>query len=104
MVRIKATGLNAYDWRMSRGDPCLVRLQQGWRRPHNLVLGADVAGLVVAVGSEVTAFRVGDAVFGCLEGCGRSGLAAGGLAELVAAPQTILALKPASLSFAQAAA
>jgi NADPH:quinone reductase-like Zn-dependent oxidoreductase len=103
LVRVEAVGLNAYDWHVLRGKPFLVRPLQGLFRPKNRILGSDIAGVVEAVGDETT-FRVGDEVFGCLEGTGRSGLAAGGLAQFVAARESGLKLKPAGLTFEQAAA
>jgi NADPH:quinone reductase-like Zn-dependent oxidoreductase len=103
LVRVKAVGLNAYDWHVLRGKPCLVRPLQGLFRPKNRILGSDIAGIVEAVGDETTV-QVGDEVFGCLEGTGRSGLAAGGLAQFVAARESGLKLKPEGLTFEQAAA
>jgi NADPH:quinone reductase-like Zn-dependent oxidoreductase len=82
-----------------RGEPFLARIENGLRKPKNTRLGADVAGVVEAVGSGATQFRVGDAVFGEL---GIDLL--GSFAEYVCAPESLLALKPARLSFAQAAA
>ncbi|MDR3107412.1 MAG: NAD(P)-dependent alcohol dehydrogenase, partial [Bifidobacteriaceae bacterium] len=104
LVRVEAAGLNAYDWRLLSGTPFLVRLRNGLFRPKNRILGADVAGVVQAAGTAVTRFQAGDRVFGCLEGSGASGLAAGGLAEFVAARATSLAVIPDVLTFAQAAA
>jgi NADPH:quinone reductase-like Zn-dependent oxidoreductase len=104
VVRVEAVSLNAYDWRCLRGDPFLVRLSQGLFRPKNRILGADVAGTVEAVGADAAGFDVGDQVFGCLEGSGKGGLAAGGLAEFAAANPAGLARVPTGLSFEQAAA
>jgi NADPH:quinone reductase-like Zn-dependent oxidoreductase len=89
LVKIVSTSINAADYRsMSLG---II--------PENKIFGADVAGIVEAVGSGVIRFKVGDAVFGDLSGAGF-----GGLAEYVAAPETVFALKPAGVSFEQAAA
>ncbi|MCL2467201.1 MAG: NAD(P)-dependent alcohol dehydrogenase [Micrococcales bacterium] len=104
LVKVHAAGLNSYDWRMLKASPALVRAKQGWFRPKNRVLGADVAGVVADVGPNVTSLRPGDEVFACLEGCGAGGLAAGGLAELVAARHDVFVPVPAGLSFEQAAA
>jgi NADPH:quinone reductase-like Zn-dependent oxidoreductase len=71
----------------------------GLRTPKRTILGADVAGRVEAVGSGVTQFQPGDEVFGDLSGCGW-----GGFAEYVCARPSALALKPAGLSFDEAAA
>ncbi|MDR1214358.1 MAG: NAD(P)-dependent alcohol dehydrogenase [Propionibacteriaceae bacterium] len=102
LVRVEAVGLNAYDWRVLRGAPFLVRLQQGLFRPKNPILGSDIAGVVERVDDQ-SGFRPGQRVFGCLEGCGTAGLAVGGLAELVAAQPSGLAPMPDGLSFEQAA-
>lgn len=100
LVRVHATGLNAADRYKLSGTPFIVRLMTGGaRRPKHTILGADVAGVVEAVGRGVTRFRPGDAVFGDLSGSGW-----GGLAEYVAAPENAWALKPAGISFEQAAA
>jgi NADPH:quinone reductase-like Zn-dependent oxidoreductase len=104
VMRVEAVSLNAYDWHCLRGDPLLVRLLQGLFRPKNRILGADVSGTVEAVGADARGFKVGDEAWGCLEGCGKGGLAAGGLAEFVVANPAGLAPKPARLSFEQAAA
>lgn len=96
LVRVRAAAANPYDWHFMRGMPYIARLTAtGLRKPKHSVLGSDVAGDVEAVGSEVTRFRPGDEVFGFV--------GAGGFAEYVAAPEKVLALKPANLSFQQAA-
>lgn len=99
LVRIIAAAANAADWHLLRPDPFLVRLDNGFFRPKNTILGGDIAGLVEAVGSGVTMFKPGDAVYGDLSGCGM-----GGYAEYVSVPERYLALKPANISFEQAAA
>lgn len=100
LIKVRAAALNAADWRLLRGEPFLVRLMAGGlRKPKNTILGADVAGRVEAVGSNVTKFRPGDEVFGDISGSGW-----GGFAEYVCAPETTLAPKPANLSFEEAAA
>jgi NADPH:quinone reductase-like Zn-dependent oxidoreductase len=99
LIQVHAAAANAGDWHLLRGDPFIVRLSSGLRRPKHQILGSDVAGQVVAVGSGVTQFQPGDAVFGDLS---ESGF--GAFAERVVAPAQALALKPAGLSFAQAAA
>lgn len=100
LVKVHATGLNAADRLILSGKPLIVRLSMGGlRRSKYTILGADVAGVVEAVGPGVTAFRPGDAVFGDLAEAGF-----GGLAEYVCAPEALWALKPAGVSFEQAAA
>ena len=76
-----------------------MRLTGGLRKPKNQILGADIAGQVEAVGTNVTQFRPGDEVFGDLSPHGR-----GGFAEYVAVPESALTIKPVNLSFARAAA
>ena len=99
LVSVRAAALNAADWHVMRADPFLVRLMCGFFKPRRKRLGADVAGVVLAVGSGVTRFKAGDEVFGCLP------LDAwGSYAEQVCAAQDILALKPAQASFDEAAA
>src|SRR2546430_4166746 len=96
LVRVRAASINAYDWHMMRGQPFLVRMSEGWRRPKNVAMGVDVAGQVEAVGKNVTQFRPGDEVYGARVGA---------LAEYVrGGPKSALAPKPAGLTFAEAAA
>jgi NADPH:quinone reductase-like Zn-dependent oxidoreductase len=99
LVSVRAAALNAADWHVMRADPFLVRLMCGLFKPRVKRLGADVAGLVVAVGASVTRFKVGDEVFGCLP-VGSWG----SYAEQVCASEEILALKPPGVSFDEAAA
>ncbi|MGB1251082.1 MAG: NAD(P)-dependent alcohol dehydrogenase [Candidatus Promineifilaceae bacterium] len=99
LIKVHATGLNAADWRMMRADPFFVRFIAGLRKPKNQVLGVDIAGRVEAVGTGVTRFKVGDAVYADL-----SGIGFGGLAEYACVPEEIVALKPRNLTFEQAAA
>lgn len=95
LVRARAAGIHIGDCFLMRGSPFPVRLVAGLLRPKYGVPGLDVAGTVEAVGSKVTTLKVGDEVFG-------SGW--GTCAEYVAAKPGHLLLKPASLSFAEAAA
>jgi NADPH:quinone reductase-like Zn-dependent oxidoreductase len=96
LVEVRAAGLDRGTWHIMAGYPYALRLAGfGVRAPKNPVLGYDLAGVVVAVGDDVTRFAVGDEVFG---------IGRGSFAEFAAAPEDKLALKPASLSFAQAAA
>ena len=99
MVRVHAASINAADAYLLRGEPPLLRLSAGLRRPKHPILGSDIAGQVVAVGNRVTQFQPGDEVYGDLSGCGL-----GGFAEYVCAPEGLLARKPARLTFEQAAA
>ncbi len=99
LVKVHAASVNAGDWHLLRGVPFLVRLVSGVLKPKNTILGADIAGRVEAVGRNVTQFQPDDEVFGDLSGCGF-----GGFAEYVCARENALALKPANLSFEEAAA
>jgi NADPH:quinone reductase-like Zn-dependent oxidoreductase len=98
LVRVHAASANAGDWHLLRGTPLPFRLVAGLRRPKFKIIGTDVAGHVEAVGRNVTQFRSGDEVFGELSRCGF-----GAYAEFAAAPEKALALKPANLSFEEAA-
>lgn len=99
LVCVQAASANPADWHLMRGAPFLARLVNGLQKPKNVKLGADIAGRIEAIGSKVTQFQVDDAVFGCLP---LNEL--GGFAEYVCASEALLALKPANLSFEQAAA
>jgi NADPH:quinone reductase-like Zn-dependent oxidoreductase len=100
LISVHAAALNAADWRLLSADPFLVRLMGGGLlKPKNKILGADIAGRVEAVGRNVKQFQPGDEVFGDLSGCGW-----GGFAEYVCARENVLALKPARVTFEEAAA
>ncbi|HEY9385051.1 MAG TPA: NAD(P)-dependent alcohol dehydrogenase [Gemmatimonadales bacterium] len=94
LVRVRAAAANAMDSHFMSGF-WLVRPMTGFRRPKPTTPGADLAGEVEAIGRNVTRFKPGDPVFG---------VARGAFAEYACAPENRLALKPASLSFEQAAA
>ena len=94
LVRVVAAGLDRGTWHLMTGTPYLMRLVCGLRGPRNPVLGRDVAGTVVAVGSKVTRFVIGDEVYG---------MGSGSFAEYVAVRESKLARKPANLTFEQAA-
>jgi len=95
LVRVRAAGVNPADWAIMSGLPYIARPVYGLRKPKVSVRGTDVAGTVEAVGTAVTRFKVGDEVFGWSDGS---------YAEYAAAPEAKLALKPANLTFEQAAA
>lgn len=100
LVKVYAASVNYSDWAFVRGKPFLLRLMdQAPFGPKHPILGADIAGRVEAVGRNVKQFQPGDEVFGDLSGDGW-----GGFAEYVAAPEHVLASKPANLSFVEAAA
>jgi NADPH:quinone reductase-like Zn-dependent oxidoreductase len=95
LVRVKAVALNVGDVFSMHGDPWLTRLILGFPKPKNYIPGWDMAGVVEAVGQQVTQFHPGEAVF---TACNHT------LAEYVSVAADKLALKPANLSFEQAAA
>lgn len=93
LVRVRASSLNAADWHGMRGG--LARLFGGFLKPKDPRVGTDIAGIVEAVGPNVTRFKPGDEVFGA---------ASGALAEYAVAREDRLARKPPNLPFVQAAA
>jgi NADPH:quinone reductase-like Zn-dependent oxidoreductase len=98
LVRVHASSINSWDWDLLRGKPWITRIG-GLRTPQHPVLGADIAGVVEAVGKDVTRFQPGDEVFGDLSASGW-----GGLAEYTAAKEKAVVHKPPSMTFEQAAA
>jgi NADPH:quinone reductase-like Zn-dependent oxidoreductase len=101
LIKIHAASVNARDWRFMRAKPFFIRLMPGGLlKPKNPILGVDVAGQVEAVGSNVRRFRPGDEVFGYLP----SATGRGTFAEYVCAKENLITLKPANLTFEQAAA
>ena len=94
LVRVAAAGLDRGTWHLLTGRPYLARLAIGLRRPRVAVLGRDVAGTVVATGSEVHRLSVGDSVFG---------VATGSFAEYAKAKERKLARTPDALAPAEAA-
>lgn len=99
LVRVHAASANAGDWHVLRGTPLPFRLVAGLTKPKYKIIGNDIAGTVEAVGRNVTQFKPGDEVFGEVSRCGF-----GAYAEYVVARESALALKPANLSFEEAAA
>jgi NADPH:quinone reductase-like Zn-dependent oxidoreductase len=99
LVKVYAVSVNAADLHLLRADPFLIRLSSGLQKPKNTILGSDIAGRIEAVGSNVMQFTPGDDVFGDISGCGW-----GGFAEYACARENAFALKPANLSFEEAAA
>lgn len=95
LVRVHAAAVNALDWHVMRGDPYLARPMMGLRAPRAKIRGRDFAGRVESVGRNVTRLKAGDEVFGEADGA---------FAEYVAAPEDVVAHKPARLTFEQAAA
>ena len=95
LVKIAATSINLSDWETLRGTPLYSRIG-GLRSPARRTLGSDIAGWVDAVGPGVTQFRPGDQVYG------DNLMLKGGFAEYAIAPESVLATKPAALTFAEA--
>jgi len=96
LVRVQAASANPLDWHLMRGEPFIARLMgTGLLKPKSSKVGADVAGRVEAVGKDVTQFNPGDEVFGTCNGS---------FAEYACAREDRLALKPANVSFEEAAA
>jgi NADPH:quinone reductase-like Zn-dependent oxidoreductase len=99
LVQVHAASVNSGDWHLMRGDPFFIRLVfGGLLKPKIKILGFDVAGRVEAIGKDVTQFQPGDEVFGDLSVCGF-----GAFAEYVCATEAALVLKPANISYEQAA-
>ena len=95
LIAVRAASVNPMDVFCVRGTPFLARIATGLRKPKRERLGVDVAGRVEAIGRNVTQFKPGDDVFGVCRGA---------FAEYACAPETALAMKPAAVTFEQAAA
>jgi NADPH:quinone reductase-like Zn-dependent oxidoreductase len=96
LVRVSATSVHPGDYFVMTGEPYMVRLVYGLRRPRHGIPGMDLAGVVAAVGKDVTTLRPGDEVFGWSS--------AGALAEYARVPADHLVAVPANVSVADAAA
>ncbi|HEV8240525.1 MAG TPA: NAD(P)-dependent alcohol dehydrogenase [Thermoanaerobaculia bacterium] len=95
LIAVRAAAVNPLDWHFVRGTPYLARMAFGLRQPRNPWLGVDAAGVVEAVGRNVTAFQPGDEVFGNCRGA---------FAEYALSKESAVVGKPASVAFEQAAA
>jgi len=104
VVRVRAASVHPDVWHVLTGLPYVLRVMgAGLRKPKNPVPGTDVAGVVESVGKNVTQFQPGDEVFGeTLRG--HQWTNGGAYAEYATAPESALALKPANVTFEQAAA
>jgi NADPH:quinone reductase-like Zn-dependent oxidoreductase len=95
LVRVQAAAVNPLDWHLLRGMPYIVRPTSGWSKPKRNIPGVDVAGVVEAVGRNVTELQAGDEVFGeKTRAC----------AEYVCGPERLFMRKPANLTLEEAAA
>jgi NADPH:quinone reductase-like Zn-dependent oxidoreductase len=102
LVQVRATSVNTPDWITVTGVPYILRLQSGVRRPRTPVRGTEVAGVVEAVGENVTDLRPGDEVFGS---SWTNALATSGtFAEVAVVPAAQLTRKPPGLTFEEAGA
>ena len=99
---MRATSVNTPDWITVTGVPYILRLRSGLRRPRTPVRGTDAAGLVEAVGTNVTDLQPGDEVFGSSWGDGHA--RPGTFAEFAVAPASQLIKKPSGPTFAEAVA
>ena len=95
LIKVRAASVNPYDWHFMRGEPRIMRLGNGLRKPSGTRMGVDFAGTVEFVGKNITQFKSGDDVFG-----GRSGA----FAEYIVMSERFLIPKPESMSFEQAGA
>lgn len=98
LIKVKATTINDYDWCLVRGKPAAYRLLFGLRKPKNPVPGMELAGVVEAVGSDVTLFKPGDEVYGDISNYGF-----GSFAEYCCINAKAVVLKPSTMSFTDAA-
>jgi len=97
LVQVLAASVNYIDWQVLTGESFFIRLTTGGIiNPKHKILGDDLAGRVEAVGRSVKQFQPGDEVFGISDG--------GAFAEYRCAPEEHLVLKPANISFEEAAA
>ena len=102
LIRVRATSVNTPDWITVTGVPYILRLRFGLRKPSTPVRGTDIAGVVEAVGENVTDLQPGDEVFG--SSWADSLATPGTFAEFTVAPASHLIKKPAGLTFEEAAA
>ena len=98
LIRVYAVSINDWDWALIHGEPFITRIFFSGLKPRKQILGSDVAGKIESVGKSVALFKPGDEVFGDLSG------EWGGFAEYVCADEKKLALKPAGMTFEEAAA
>ena len=96
LVKVRAASVNPLDWHYMQGKPYIMRAGAGIGKPDSILMGADFAGTVEAVGKNVTRFKPGDEVFGDRDGA---------FGEYVSvAEKGAMALKPSNMTMEQAAA
>ncbi|UCD43139.1 MAG: NAD(P)-dependent alcohol dehydrogenase [Chloroflexota bacterium] len=96
LVKVHAASVNYIDWQVLTGESLLLRVLNGLLKPKHKILGDDVAGRIEAVGTNVKQFQPGDEVFGISD--------SDGFAEYSCVNREYLGLKPANISFEEAAA
>jgi len=96
LIKVHAVSINDWDMGLLHGD-FINRMLNGLRKPKRTILGSDIAGRIETVGKNINKFKIGDEVYGDLSGRW------GGFAEYVCAPEKALAMKPAAMSFEEAA-
>ncbi|MBK9630725.1 MAG: NAD(P)-dependent alcohol dehydrogenase [Saprospiraceae bacterium] len=96
LVKIKANSANPADWHIIRGEPIIARLAFGLFKPKDKFTGADFAGVVEEIGSNVTRFKVGDKVFG-------ESMKSGVFAEYACLPENVCALMPEGSTYSEMA-
>jgi NADPH:quinone reductase-like Zn-dependent oxidoreductase len=94
LIKVRAASINPLDWHRLRGTPYVLRVLVGIGRPKFTRLGVDFSGTVESVGADVRLFKVGDEIFGTADGT---------LAAYVTSTEVGLAMKPANVTFQQAA-
>jgi NADPH:quinone reductase-like Zn-dependent oxidoreductase len=97
LIKVHAVSINRSDWEGLTGKPLYTRIG-GLFKPRDKILGSDIAGTVEAVGKDIKQFKPGDEVFGLILNYG------GGFAEYACKSEKALALKPAGMTFEEAAA
>lgn len=99
LIQVKATALNAPDWRLLKGKPFVMRMMTGLIRPKNKIKGCEFSGRIVELGQGITDFKVGDAVMGDVADAGF-----GAFSDYICVKSSLLARKPESLTHIEAAA